>query len=183
MLAWRHTLVCRKPEATARQRPELDVASGDIELWTGMIASRAAIVAEVPYIRRRVQIRRAAANAVLRVRGMLKGGSRMSRVVETEPESTLATVGEVGYDRIVGVHDEKRLLREASYSGTPPLGHELELAVAVELIAEKIREGNDAWLGASNRLGKRTFVDLEESELRIPRGDERGRDPRQEIGT
>ena len=69
--------------------------------------SRAAVVAEMADIHRRVLVRCAAAHAVLRVGGVLEARSRLSRVVEPEANRARAPVGEIGDDGIVGVHDER----------------------------------------------------------------------------
>ena len=49
-------------------------------------------------------------------------------------------LGEIGDDRIVGIHDERRVARKLPHRVAPALGNELELAVAIELVAEEIRE-------------------------------------------
>ena len=99
----------------------------------GMAAPWAAVVAEMADVHRRILVRRAAAYAVLRVSGMLKTRSRMPRVVEPEPNRSVAAVDEVGHDRIVAVHDERGRPWKIADRCSPPLRHDLELAVPVEL--------------------------------------------------
>ena len=101
---------------------------------------------------RRVVVRRAAADAVLRVGGVLQARACLPRVVEPEPQRALTPVGEVADHRIVGVHDERRRLRELCDRGAPALGHELELAVAVELVAEEVPERDGARARPRERL-------------------------------
>ena len=146
-----------------------------------MVALRAAVVAEMADVHRRVLVGRPAAHAVLRVRGVLQTRSRLARVVEPEAERAFASVGEIGHDRIVAVHDERRRRRELADRRSPALGHDLELAVAVELVAEEVPERHDARPRPRERLGKRTLVDLEEAELGSAGGDEGGGDPGEQI--
>ena len=58
----------------------------------------------------------------------------------------------------------------------PPLGDELELAVAVELVAEEVAEAERARPHAPRDLGQRGLVDLEEAELGVGRSEEGGGD-------
>jgi hypothetical protein len=59
----------------------------------------------------------------------------------------------------------------------------LELAVAVQLVAEEVREQQRARLHAARDLGQCALVDLQQAELRVARGEEGGGDPRDEVGT
>ena len=94
-----------QPEAGAREPVEVDVARGHVEGRSRVTAVRAAVVAEVADVRGRVCVRRAAADAVLRVGGMLKRRPRVTRIVDAEAKRTLSPLGEVGNDGVVGVHD------------------------------------------------------------------------------
>ena len=64
---------------------------------------------------------------------------------------------------------------------TPALRDVLELAVAVELVAEQVSQFDDAGPGTAKDLRQRKLVDLEEPELRVARGEQRGRDARSEV--
>ena len=59
---------------------------GDVELGPGVPARLAAVLAEVAHIRGLVEVRRPAAQAVLRIRGVLQGGLRVPPVVEPEAQ-------------------------------------------------------------------------------------------------
>ena len=130
----------REPESGAVHADELDLPGSHVERGPRMPTGVAAIVAEMTDVRGRVHVRRPAPEAVLRVRGMLQRRPRLARVVDPEPERALPTVGEIGDDRVVGVHDERRLVGKVGDRRPPPLGDDLELAVPVELIAEEVRD-------------------------------------------
>jgi hypothetical protein len=49
----------------------------------------------------------------------------------------------------------------------PPRRDELELAVAVELVAEQVAEQQRLWAHAAGDLRERALVDLEQAELCI----------------
>ena len=73
-----------------------------------MTTSRTAVVAEVPDVRGRVVVGGAAADAVLRVGGVLQRRAREARIVDAEAQRLLAAVRELGDEGIVGVDDERR---------------------------------------------------------------------------
>ena len=54
----------------------------------------------------------------------------------------------------------------------PALGDALELSVAVELVAEEVREADDARAHAPCHVGKCALVDLEQPQLGVPGGQE-----------
>ncbi len=67
--------------------------------------------------------------------------------------------------------------------GVPPAGgDELELAVAVELVAEEVAEQERLRPDAARDLRQRRLVDLEQPELGAAGGEEGGGDPGDEIG-
>jgi hypothetical protein len=103
-------------------------------------------------------------------------------VVDAENEAS--TLGprsdEVADLRVVAVHDEQRV-RQLRHGRAPASGHELELAVAVELVAEEVPEAERARPDAPRHLGQGSFVDLEQAELGVARAEERGGDPRDEV--
>ena len=61
---------------------------------------------------------------------------------------------------------------QAGNGVAPALGDVLELAVAVELVAEEVAEAHDARARAPHHLGQHELVDLEQSELRVVLGQE-----------
>src|SRR5581483_9157416 len=138
------------------------VAGGEVERRPRVAAVRATVVAEMADVHVPVQVRRAAAHAVDRVGGVLEHRTRDLRVVE--PEDETATVGELGNERVVAV-DGKRSVGKARDRRTPARGDELELTVAIELVAEQIAEAERARLQALRDLGQRALVDLEQAEL------------------
>ena len=160
---------------------QLDVPRDEVELGSGMPARRAAVGAEMADVRSLVLVRRPAADAVLRVGCVLERWTRVSRIVEAVAEDVAPAVREVGDDWVVRVDDECRVVREASDGVAPPLGDDLELAVAVELVAEEVPERHRARPRALHRLRQRSLVDLEEPELGAVRAHERRCDPREEV--
>jgi len=73
---------------------------------------------------------------------------------------------------VVAVQDELGL-RQLGDRSAPACGNELELAVAVELVAEEVAEEQRLRPDAPCHLGQRALVDLEEPELG-PAGPEEG---------
>ena len=92
-----------------------------------------------------------------------------------------AALAERRDERIVGPDDERRLGRQLRDRRPPALGDVLELAVAVELVAEQVPEADDPGPCAPHHLGERELVDLEQTELRVSRGEQRGRDPGRQV--
>ena len=82
-------------------------------------------------------------------------------------------VGESGELRVVAVDDEARPGRKAGHRGAPALGDELELAVAVELVAKQVAEADDPRTQAPDELRQRRLVHLEEAELGSVGGEQR----------
>ena len=119
---------------------QLDGAADDVERRPRVPAGGAAVVAEVADVRRRVLVRRAAAQAVLRVGGVLERRPGEPRIVEPEDGRRVVCAREVGDLRVVAVHDERGILRQPGDGAAPALRDELELAVAVELVAEEVAE-------------------------------------------
>ncbi len=89
--------------------------------------------------------------------------------------------GELAEQRVVGVHDEQRRPGGSATDRTPARGDVLELAVAVELVAEEVAERDHARPHAARDLGQRRLVDLEEAELGVRGGEEGGGDPGEEV--
>ena len=93
-----------------------------------MPATRAAVVAQVADVGRRVLVRRAADEAVRGVRGVLERRTRNAWVVETEDDGLAGprVPREVADERIVAVHDEDRF-GEGRDRLAPALGDQLQL--------------------------------------------------------
>ena len=102
------------------------------------MAARAAVVAEMADVRGCIVVGRPARAAVLRVGGMGEALAGDGRVVDPEPERLGTPARDVGQEWVVGVHDRPRRGIEVGDSRAPALGDVLELAVAVELIAEEV---------------------------------------------
>src|SRR5439155_2743636 len=95
--------------------------------------------AQVADVRGRVDERPAAVRAVLGVGRVLEGRPRVPVVVDAEGTHAAGTaLRDLAEQRVVGVRDERRL-RQASQCLAPAFGDVLELAVAIELVAEEIR--------------------------------------------
>ncbi len=151
---------------------QLDSAADDVERRPRVPAGGAAIVAEVSDVRRRVLVRRSAAQAVLRIGGVLKRRPGEPRIVEPEDGGTCMSSGEIGDLRVVAVHHERRILRQPGDGAAPALRDELELPVAVELVAEEVCEQDRPGPDPAHHLGERALVDLEQAQLRVSRGEE-----------
>ena len=103
---------------------------------------------------------------------MLERRPRVARVVEAERQQPLGR-----RPRASSPSSGSSALTTSSVSGkrrdrgAPALGDQLELAVAVELVAEQVAEHDRARADAPRDLGQRGLVDLEQAELarRAPR--------------
>src|SRR4029078_4849444 len=84
--------------------------------------------------------------------------------VDPEPERLGAPARDVGEKRVVGVHDRPGGGIQRGEGGAPAFGDVLELAVAVELVAEKVSETDGLRSDAAGDVRKRALVDLEEPE-------------------
>ena len=144
---------------------ELDLPGGDVERRPGVPAVRAAVVAEMADVRGAVVVRRPAAHAPLRVGRVLELAPRMPLVVDPEPDGLPAGIRERGHLRVVDVEDEDRRGREVGGCGPPAVGDVLQLAVAVELVAEEVAEADGPRPHALGHLGQRALVDLEEAQV------------------
>ena len=160
---------------------QVDVPCRDLQRRPGVVAARAAVVAEVADVRGRVGVRRAAADAVLRVGCVLQGRAGHVRVVETEGDAPRVRLADRGELRVVGVEDERRRVRQPGHGFPPALGDELELAVAVELVAEEVAEADRFRPQAPHELGQRGLVHLEQAELGVSGSEQGGGDARDEV--
>ncbi len=152
-----------------------------VERRTHVATRRAPIVAEVADVRSRIHVRGAAPHAVLRVCRMLERCAALRGVVDTERRRVFVRPGEIRHQRIVRVDDEKRLFGKGRDHRPPALGDELQLPVAVELVAKEIAEAHDARPDGSGQVGQRRLVHLEQAQLGIACVDEGRRDPRGEV--
>ena len=162
---------------------ELDLAGDDVERGAGMAAGGAAVVAEVADVGRRILVRRSAPDAPDRIGGVLQLGVGLARIVDAEHGSLrpIALSTEISDLGIVAVDHERRIGGERLHRRPPAIGDELELAVAVELVAEEIAEADRPRPQPPGNLGQRGFVDLEEAELCGARGKQGGRDAGHEV--
>ncbi len=167
-------------EGGSVEAAQLDLARRHVERRSGVAAVRAAVVAEMADVGGRVHVRRPAAEAVLRVGRVLERGSRLRGVVDPERERPRAVAAEVADLRVVAVDDERRL-RQRGDRLAPAGGDELELAVAVELVAEEVREEQRLRTDATRDLGQRALVDLEQPELGVARLEQRRGDAGDEV--
>src|SRR5207244_11450725 len=113
------------------------------------------VVAEGPDVDRRVDVRRAADDAELRVGRVLERWAGYARIVEPEGDTAGMGLAHRGELRVVGVVDEARIVRQAVQGFPPALGDELELAVAVELVAEEVAEADRPRPQAPHELRER----------------------------
>ena len=128
-------------------------------------AVRAAVAAQVAQVDRFVLVRMAAVSAVLRVRGVLHGRQSLGVVLEPEVGHVLTATAEVGHERVVGVQNEPRPAVELAHHLRPAVGQQLELSVAVELIAKEIGEQEQTWMQVAGHRGQPGLVDLEQTQL------------------
>ena len=92
-------------------------------------------------------------------------GRACERVVETEGDAARAVACEIADLRVVGVDDERGVAGERVDRGAPALGDLLQLAVAVELVAEQVAEAHRPRPDPPRDVGKGALVDLEQAEL------------------
>ena len=104
-----------------------------------------------------------------------------ARVVEPEAEGGLPSPRDVRHERVVAVRHDPRVVRERPDALAPALGDQLELAVAVELVAEEVAEQNRLRPDAPRDVGKRALVHLEEAQLGFGMRQERRGDARHEV--
>ena len=89
------------------------------------------------------------------------------RVVEAEADDAGPRLRDGRERGVVGVHEHARRVGQVAQRRKPALGDELELAVAVELVAEQVAEAHRPRRELARELGKRALVDLEEAELGV----------------
>ena len=171
----------RERERGALEPLELHVGRTDVERRPRVAAGGAAVVAEVTDVGRRVVVGVPADDAVLGVGRVLQCRTGLARVVEAVDDRSRARARELAELRIVAVHDERRNGVELLDGASPALGHELELPVAVELVAEQVAEEDRARAHATRDLRQCSLVDLEQAELGTVSVEQGRRDTRDEI--
>jgi hypothetical protein len=102
---------------------------------------------------------------VLRVGSVLHAGQRLRVVLDPEVRHSLAAAPEVGHERVVGVQHEAGPAVEAGDELGPAVGQQLELPVAVELVAEQVRQQQEARLYLVGHARQPGLVHLEQAEL------------------
>ncbi len=128
----------------------------------------------------------AAAAAVLGVVGVLELGQRLRGVLDAEegdarPSLQIAVAAEVGDERVVGVEHEAGAARARGDDLGPVVGEALELAVAVELVAEEVGEHDQARVELVGDARQPRLVDLEQA-LGPALLEQRGRDSPRHVG-
>ena len=166
----------------AAQAVEHHALAGDRRRWPRRAAAVAVVVAQVPQEHVVVAVRRAAAAAVLGVRGVLQTGQRHRRILDAEVHDVGAIAPEVGDQRVVGVEDQRGAGR-LGHDARPAVGDDVQLAVAVELVAEQVGQQQRARADLRDELVEPELVDLEQTGVARdppagPRGlQQRARDP------
>ena len=100
-------------------------------------------------------------------------------VLDPEVQRARALAAQIGDQRVIGVEHELARLQV----GRPAVGDRLELAVAVELVAEQVAKQDRARVQLRGERVEPQLVDLEQSKLaldravRTSRAQERGGDP------
>ena len=146
-----------------------------------MAAGGAVVVAEMADVGGGELVGPSAADAVARVGRVLQRRAGVRGIVDAEGDRAGAVAAEVADLRIVAVDHEHRLRRQLGGRRPPVVGDVLELAVAVELVAEEVAEQHGARPDAAHDLGQRALVHLEQAELRVALRQERGGDAGGEV--
>ncbi len=118
---------------------ELDLARREVERQPREPTAEAAVGAEVADVDRVVTVGQPAGRAARRVGGVGQSRARVRGIVEPVAEHPLAAARELAEQGIVGVDDEQRIGMPRDRLA-PAERHELELAVAVELVTEEVSE-------------------------------------------
>ena len=88
-----------------------------------------------------------------------------ARIVEAEAEGGLPSPRDVRDERVVAVRHDPGVVGERLDALAPALGDQLELAVAVQLVAEEVAEQHRLRPDAPRDVRKRALVHLEEAQL------------------
>ena len=141
---------------------EDDPRRRDREIGSARVAVRAVVATEVTEVDGVVDVRGATPAAVLGVRRVRHALQRDAVVVDAEVQDAVAVTTEVGDERIVRVEHE-RGPREPGDDRGPPVGDRLELAVAVELVAEEVGQQHRPGTQLGDDAVEPELVDLEEA--------------------
>src|SRR5439155_12331471 len=101
-------------------------------------------------------------------RSVLQRRSRARRIVHAEHDRIGACVRELADLRVVAVQRQHGVAGQRAYGGAPTRGDVLELAVAVELVAEEVSQADGPGPQPLRHLRESRLVDLEQAELRAP---------------
>ena len=134
----------RSSERRAARAVERDRLGGDRRRRAALAAVGAFVDAEVPEVDGLVDVGGATVPAVLGIRCVLHLGERHGRVLDAEIARTRYKAAEVGDQRVVGVQNHSRACRKAPHRRRPAVGDRVELAVAVELVAEQVPQQDRA---------------------------------------
>jgi hypothetical protein len=115
---------------------------------------------------------------VLRVGRVLELGQRLRVVREAEVGDAAELAAEVRDQRVVGVQHEPRAAGVGGDDLRPAVRQQVQLPVAVELVAEQVREQEHARLDRLRDGPEPRLVDLEQAELAAAAAgvEQRGRD-------
>ncbi len=155
-------------DARATHAVELHPRGGDLRDRSLAAAVGAAVAAHVAKVDRLVDVRVAAVAAVLRVGGVLHAGQRLGVVLHAEVGHLRAVAPEVGDQRVVGVEHEARPPVQPLDQLRPAVGEQLELAIAVELVAEQVGEQQQPRVELLGHARQPGLVDLEQPQLPAP---------------
>ena len=140
-----------------------DLAGGERRGRAALAATVAVVVAEVAEVHGVEHVGGPATAAVLGVGGVGHAGHRQRVVLHAEVQRLWVVATEVGDQRVVGVQD--RAGGTGRQHLLPALGDPLELAVAVELVAEQVRQQHRPGGELTGDGGEPELVDLEQPEL------------------
>jgi hypothetical protein len=109
----------------------------------------------------------AAVAAVLGVGGVLELGQGERIVLHAEVHDALALAAEVRHERVVGVEHQCGAFAARGDEVGPAVGEQLQLAVAVELVAEEVAENQEGGIEFRGDAVEPSLVDLEQPQLAL----------------
>ena len=104
-------------------------------------------------------------------------GSSSPKTVRSGPLSR-----QVAELRVVSVHDQARVGGQLTHRLAPAPGQQLQLAVAVELVAKEVPEQDGPGPKPPGHFRQRRLVHLEEAQLRVARGEQGRSDSGDQVG-
>src|SRR5207244_2324909 len=114
------------------------------------------------------------------VGSVLQLSTGVARIIETEDEGPGSPGGEIAHLGVVAV-DNDGGIRQRRDGAAPAGGDVLQLAVAVELVAEEVAEKERPRPEPRRQLRESRLVGLEEAQLGVALPEEGGGDARDEI--